>query len=432
MALNSNALTTVDDLLSYMGGFLPASELFSVYHNQQESATAATIKVAAGTITLTVTGGVNAGTEQLTLSAYASVTALVAAILALDKGWVPTVEGGAGSADPTTLGTPQSTTSAYGIAAIQYPTGRNTYAHEQAINAASTKIATYCSRTFAATNHTHMYCGRNDKRLPLRQFPIIRVDRVAIGRADAFKVRNTSTDATLSTFALESAQARLEVVGGANNSSSTVAYTSSTSLATFVAAIIAEGNGWEAEVSDSADGTWLVADCLDFDARNTEVRWHTVYVPQTNQDRYDVRKESGIIERTGWGWGASAMVWGGGGGWRGSMAKPFELRPLTADDAGAYWPEGRFNVYVKYRAGYETLPADLVQICQEYAKNLLLNAARNAVMVSESVEGFSYSAGSSASRGANSASGGASAWTQSLRDDLAPYVMPMVPAFVEV
>lgn len=431
MALNSNAMTTVDNLLSYMGESLPASELFSIYHDKGNSATAATVKAVGGLITLVVTGGANAGTELLTLSSYASVTALVAAILALNKGWVVTVEGGSGSADPTALVAPSSTTNAYGVAATQYPTGRNTHAYEHAINVATTKIENHCSRTFAATNHTHMYCGRDEKRLPLRYYPIIRVDRVAIGRTDAFKVRNTSTDAALSTFALESAQARLEVAGGANASSKTVTYTSSTSLATFVAAIVAEGNGWEAEVLDGAEGTWLVADCLDFDARNTQERWLTVFTPYVNQDRYDVHKEAGAIERMGRGQSIIAFGYGAGSWYRHSR-KPFELIPLTAESDASFWPEGRYNVYVKYRAGFETLPSDLVQICQEYAKNLLLNAARNTVMSSESVEGFSYSAASSTSKGTHSASGGASAWTQALRDDLALYVMPIVPKFIEV
>lgn len=430
MALNSDALTTVDDLLSYMGESLPTSELFSVYHDESDSATAATIRVLGGVLSMVITGGANAGTENFGFSSYASVTALVAAINALDKGWVATVEGGSGSADPANLDALVSV-SAFGSSAIQYPTGRNTHAYERAINVATTKIQTFCSRTFAATAYTHMYCGRGDKRLPLRQYPIIRIDRVAIGRVDAFKVRNTSTDAVQSTFALESAQARLEVVGGANNSSSTIAYTSSTSLTTFVAAINAEGNGWEAEIMDGAAGTWLVADCLDFDARNTEARWHTVFAPQANQDRYDVRKEAGIIERTGWGRGASAMAWDAGG-WLRPTTKPPELRPLTAEDAGPYWPEGRYNVYVKFRAGYETVPDDIVQVCQEFAKNILLNAARNTALSSESVEGFSWSAGSSATRGTIGGSGGESAWTHAIKESLSPHRMYMVPEFIEV
>lgn len=431
MALNSNAMTTVDDLLSYMEESLPLSELFSIYHDESDSATAATMRILGGVLSLAITGGANAGTENFTLSSYASVTALVAAILALDKGWVATVEGGSGGAAPTNLAVISPATSVFALAAIQYPTGRNTAAYERAINRASTKIENHCSRTFAATNHTHMYCGRDEKRLPLRQYPIIRVDRVAIGRTDAFKVRNTSTDANLSTFALESAQARLEVVGGANNSSSTVAYTSSTSLATFVAAIIAEGNGWEAEVISGAEGTWLVADGLDFDARNTQERWLTVFTPQVNQDRYNVHKEAGAVERAGWGRSIIALGHGAGGWFRHSR-KPPELQPLTAEEGGSFWPEGRYNVYVKYRAGFETLPDDLVGLCQEYAKNLLLNAPRNTTLSSESVDGYAWTAGSSSARGAVSGSGGEDAWTQSIKSELAPYVMYMVPDFVEV
>ena len=428
MALNSNALTTVDNLLAYMGATVPSTELFSIYHDETESATAATVRMASYVVYLTVTGGGNAGTVTYTLAEYASITALVVAINAANKGFVATVEAGNGATDPTDLDA-LAAVSCFGAAAIQYPAGRSTKAHELAINQASAHIEYICGRSFNAADYTHRYSGRGHKKLVLRQRPIITVSRVAFGWREAFKVKNTSTDCIQANVALESAQARLDVVGGANNSSSTVAYTAaSTDLDTFVAAIIAEGNGWTAEVASGADGAWLVADCFDFESRNALTDWLTVWAPYENQDQYEVDREAGVLYRTGWGSTLSPMVWGSST-WMRWSHRPVELRPLNAESAAPYWQDGTFNIYVKFRAGYETIPSDVAGLCDEYAKLILLNAPRNTALTSETVEGYTWAASST---GASGRSGGDMAFMQRLRDLLEPYRIHIAPRFLEV
>lgn len=428
MALNSNALTTVNDLLAYMGTSLPSTELFSIYHDESDSATAATVQVTSTVLQLVVTTGANAGTYSLTLSGYASVTALVAAINVADIGFLATVEAGNGATDPTELDV-LAAVSCFGAAAVQYPAGRSTIAYEQAINQASAHIEHICARSFNAADHTHMYHGRGHKKLVLRQRPIISVSRVAIGRQEAFRVKNTSTDAVQANFALESAKARLDVIGGVNNDKgNSVAYTSTTTLDTFVAAIIAIGKGWTAEVVDSADGAWLVTDCFDFESYNALSDWMSVWVPRENQDQYNVDKEAGVLYRAGWGSTLSPMVWGSATWMRWSQ-RPVELRPLNAESAAPYWPDGTFNIYVSFRAGYETIPSDVAGLCLEYAKLILMNAPRNTALTGENVEGYSWTAASS---GASGRTGGEDAFTQRLRSKLEPYRIHIAPRFLGV
>ena len=428
MALNANALTTVADLMSYMGESIPVSEQISIYHDESDSATAAKVAVSqtVGTMTLTVTGGDNAGTTVLTLSTYSTLTALVAAINALDKGYVATVLL-SGSGDPTLLDT-LGTSDCFGAAAVKYLTAQDTYAYEQAINTASDHIELLCGRTFAAAEYTHMYCGKGVKEITVAQAPIIRVHRIAIGRREAFRVKNTSTDCMQANFGLESASARLDVVGGANANSSTVAYDSTTTLTTFVAAIIAVGYGWTAEILGTGEGSWLVADCLDFNSRDAKDSWMTVWAPYENQDRYDVDNGAGIIHRTGWGVASIHSLWLGSSFWGGHIY-PFELRPLTGESAGSRWPDGVFNVYIKYRAGYETIPADIKWVCEEFAKNHLRNARRNTALSSEAVEGYTWSSGFAGPTGRSGAEG---ALTQHIKQALAPHRRYLSPDFVEV
>lgn len=67
----------IDDALTIANTSADATELFCAVQED--------------TMTLTIKGGVNAGSDTLTLSTYASMALLVAAIVALGKGWAATV-----------------------------------------------------------------------------------------------------------------------------------------------------------------------------------------------------------------------------------------------------------------------------------------------------------------------------------------------------
>jgi len=428
MALNSNALTTVNNLFAYMGESLVNPETFSIYHNAGASSTAATVQIGSDTLTLIVTGGTNAGAGALTLSDYATTTLLVAAVNALAKGWVAAALR-SGSEDPSDLDD-LAQTSAWGAAAVKYPTGRDVVKQELAINAASAKIESYTGRIFNSTTFTHMYSGKNLKELQLRYFPLIQVHRVAIGRREAFKVKNTATGAIQANFAIEPTQLTLDVIGGTSAHSDTIAYTDdTTTLTTVVASINAlSAYGWEAEVETSADGGWCISDCFEYQPRDAYNSWLTSFTPYETEDRYDTNLETGTLFRTGWG-KTGAPVAFVTGGLTGRSARPHELRPITADSAGPFWPEGMFNVYVKFTAGFATIPTDLENICLELAKNIILNAARNTALTGENIDGYSWTSGFT---GATGRSGGEGALTSAIRLELEQWRMYFIPEYVQV
>jgi hypothetical protein len=68
--------------------------------NDSAGMSAYSISVADGKLNLTIVGGANAGTSTLTLSTYASMALLAAAIEALGKGWHVVVEN---EGDPATI-----------------------------------------------------------------------------------------------------------------------------------------------------------------------------------------------------------------------------------------------------------------------------------------------------------------------------------------
>src|SRR5262245_57749361 len=60
------------------------------------------------------------------------------------------------------------------------------------IAAVSRAIERYCQRTFAATEFDELYDGNDQDRLLLKQFPVLRVDRVAACPTAVLKITNTS------------------------------------------------------------------------------------------------------------------------------------------------------------------------------------------------------------------------------------------------
>lgn len=417
MALASNALITVPEFIDYLGATTQASEVLSAYHDQGDSATAATISVAGGLLTFTITGGADAGSVTFTLTSATTITLVAANATLLARGWIMRVIG----SGETTLDMLQAlaSTSAYGAAQEQFLAAINTTRLVQAVNFASQAVESYCFRTFASATYTHLYSGKSRDKLKLRQGPITRVDRLSIGRKGAFKVINNSTDAISAQVQLTSTELRLDVVGGVNESSSTVAYTGSTTISSMLTSINALGKGWVASLDTGAQSTWLVADCMEADPKNALNSNMLVYVPEQNVDEFVVNKDAGIITLLG---GAS----------RSSLLnmvpvlgaiRPPELRPLTAQYAGAFFPEGKYNVYVKYVAGYASIPEDIKWACCEIAANVYHASQRDTSLRMEKIEGYSWDKASIFGAGT------AKALPEEVKSRLARYRFYMVPEF---
>lgn len=388
MALNSNALITVADLRSALNQPLTASELMAIYHDQSASASAATVQVTATQLLLVITGGANAGTTTYTLNdpALTTITALCATINALAIGWVATPT--AGNASVSGLGV-KAQTSAYGPTNTQYLNGTDVSRLEAAINQASQIIETWTGRVFASTTYNHFYDGKGLRELKLRHSPIIRVERVALGKRQAAAVYNTSTDAIDATVAVESGSVRLEVIGGASANSTQIAFTGSTTLASMLSSINGTGFGWTASIDAAASGTWLFTDVLQFNARTARVPGLPFFVPAESIDRYDVNAKIGVLYRSG----ASIFQSTSDAFFSGySQFHPYELKPITGQGVGPVFPEGRFNVFVRFTAGYATIPADVQNIAIELASNIFWRSSRDSSLQSESVVGYSWTA----------------------------------------
>src|SRR5437763_4259160 len=60
------------------------------------------------------------------------------------------------------------------------------------ITACTKAITKFCRRTFDTNTYDELYNGTGDRRLALRQFPLVSVARVAYGPIPVLRVSNTS------------------------------------------------------------------------------------------------------------------------------------------------------------------------------------------------------------------------------------------------
>ena len=176
MTLKSNALITVDELLTSMGLSRDDIQIAALrIYNSSTDATAATVEIVSNTMTLTVTGGVNADTTafDLTNASYDTIGELITAINALSKGWIVNrlCSASQTSADLYSIGS----TSVLLVANELTLNAFNSSLLEELINSSSQFIASYCRRVFtnngAQITDTEYYDGIGEKFLILKNFP---------------------------------------------------------------------------------------------------------------------------------------------------------------------------------------------------------------------------------------------------------------------
>lgn len=94
---------------------------------------------------------------------------------------------------------------------------KDNYLITQLINRASDFINRYCGRILKTTDYSReIYYGSGYDKLLLDQYPVTRVTRLSVGRANSFSIKNTSTDANFCTVEITATKIRLIVDGGAN------------------------------------------------------------------------------------------------------------------------------------------------------------------------------------------------------------------------
>ena len=201
-------------------------------------------------------------------------------------------------------------------------------------------VKEYCDRDLEQTTYTKkLYDGDGENYLFLKQYPIISIERLAIGRINGIKVHNSSSDATRAVVTINTSGLVLTITGGANAGSDTLAFKDYATLTLLAAAIVALGKNWTASVVNSSYTGHASSELLPVygafcgNIANCQ-SYAYLEMPDEPLTDFKVYPDKG-------------MVYCSGG-----------------------FSEGHDNVIVDYTAGYATLPTDLQLAVKILVKNI--------------------------------------------------------------
>lgn len=231
------------------------------------------------------------------------------------------------------------------------------------ITAASRAIRQYCSRDFVSTAYDELYNGTGQRRLVLREYPIISVQSLRYRPVTVLKIINSLANTPIARVAVTATGLTLVRVTSGVVTTVSVTFAANITVGALITAINAIGSGWSA-VTASYD-TWPSADIrfpqgsLTAAGQFAEIKMHT----------YELAGYQ-IDERRGW------LL----------RAIPY-TDPELLHPEDLIFPVGINNFRVQYTAGYATIPEDIQEACAELVMTWFLQRGRDLTISSETVMG---------------------------------------------
>jgi hypothetical protein len=238
------------------------------------------------------------------------------------------------------------------------------------IAAASDAIEKWCRRDFLSTAYDELYRGNGDRKLMLRQYPLVSVQSVRYRPVTVIKITNTdATNVQARTSVTSTGLTPVRVKNGVKTTDTSITFAGSVTLTAVATAVNALGNGWSAQVVGDATnyGSWPSADLFwppafpTFGASTSgqgalqcvagsfaELKMHT-------------------YELAGFQWDAR--------GWL-LRAIPY-TDPELLHPEDLVWPVGINNLRIQYTAGYATIPESVQEACAELTAALYFQCTRD-------------------------------------------------------
>jgi hypothetical protein len=245
------------------------------------------------------------------------------------------------------------------------------------ITAASRAVMRYCRRDFTQTTYDELYNGTGDRRIILRQYPLISVQSVRYRPVTVLKIINTLANTPIARVTVTSTGLTLATTTSGVVTTNTVTFAGNATVTALQSAINALGNGW------TANGTgydqWPSADiycpngisgtsgtnpstqgALTAAGQNAELKMHTYELAGYQLD-----------PRRGW------LL----------RAIPY-TDPELLHPEDLIWPPGINNFRIQYTAGYATLPEDVAEATAQLVVTLFTNRQTNQFFATASVAGL--------------------------------------------
>jgi hypothetical protein len=232
------------------------------------------------------------------------------------------------------------------------------------ITAVSVAIRRYCRRDFNQTDYDELYNGNGQRRLFLRQYPILSVSSVRYRPVTVLKIQNSLANTPQARVSVTTVGLTLvRVTNGVKVTDTSVTFAGNVTILAIQNAVNALGSGWSA-VGQGYD-TWPSADlrspqgALTAAGQYAELKLHT----------YELAGYQ-IDERRGW------LL----------RAIPY-TDPELLHPEDLIWPTGVNNFRVQYTAGYTSIPDDVQEACAEWVSVLFWQTKRDPGLTRESVGG---------------------------------------------
>ena len=197
----------------------------------------------------------------------------------------------------------------------------------QLIARATNAIQVFCNRDFVVKSYREFEDGCGQTELNLRQFPVVSVEMLGVGREDAFQIINNTAGAYNAQVSITESDMTLQVMGGANNGSETLTLANYDTLSDLFTAITALNKGW-AILENASLNYWSPIELLPTGkGLSCLSNYASPQIPSEPEEEFVTDNKAGIVK-----------LWG-------------------------VFSTGFQNIVVRYSAGYAEIPADLEQIC---------------------------------------------------------------------
>jgi hypothetical protein len=115
------------------------------------------------------------------------------------------------------------------------------------ITAASRAVRKYCRRDFIQDTYDELYNGNGDRRLVLRQYPLLSVDSVRYRPVTVLKIQNTLANTPIARVSVTSTGLTLvRVTSGVKTIDTSITWAGNATVIAVQNAVNALGNGWSA------------------------------------------------------------------------------------------------------------------------------------------------------------------------------------------
>ena len=237
------------------------------------------------------------GTGTLTFSVSYSSTYKFT--ITIDEGGVHTITIDVSASDAAlTFGFTEDPDAASSIESDTAATEDPTAPVQVILDGVDSFVKGYCDRDFESTSYKEYQNGKDKQNLFLKQYPIISVSRLSIGRNDGIKVNNTAT----STYATVSVTSTGVVLNkdGTNSTNSPLLFSANATLTDMVTSIKVEDSNWTAEVLNTSYASYASTELIEImGLQCLNATWAYLEIPDEPESDFEVYADEGYIFKWG-------------------------------------------------------------------------------------------------------------------------------------